>query len=149
MGALQPLTALGVLAGSSGEGSGTGQLHWSGRQGVWWGLGLGLSVFPSSWPLEVKIQGSVRRMGLVLFFKARFPGRREKEEGSALCQPSGLSDNSSHCSAGCPLQETSELATGTAAISRSGQHCRGEGLPGPSLAPSTNLPFSCGFFTSM
>lgn len=83
MGALQPLPALGVVAGVSGEGSGTGL--GDKECGEDWGWD---SVFLSSWPLEVKLRGNVKRMDFVLFFKARFPGRR-KEEGSSLCQPSG------------------------------------------------------------
>lgn len=108
------------------------------------------SAFLSRWPLKVKVQGNVKRMDLILFFKARLLC----QGGGGLCSLPALQTFGQQLALRCwvsPPREPSELAAGTAAGSagRSGQHCRAEWLLGPSFAPFTNLPLFCSFLTSV
>lgn len=77
------------------------------------------SVFLSSWPLEVKIQGKVQRMDFILFFKAHLVC----QEGGGLCFLPALRMFGQQLALQCwvsPPRESPELAEGQQAVQAGG-----------------------------
>lgn len=146
VGALQPLPALGWWQGLVVRAVALATvLVWETRSVVRTGLGLNLILATGS-----KNAGKYDKDGFCFIFQSTFP-REEEGGGGGLCSLPALRTFGHQLTLQCwvsPPRESSKLAAGTAAISSSGQHCRGEGLLAPSFAPFTNLPFSRSFLTS-